>query len=227
MPEPVTFSGGCRPAGSGSARSTPAGWAASTRCSRCCCWPRSSRSRCARTPAAWACPSTSEHLSLVDYIAVSGRLEDRRIEFVDELHEHFLHPARIRARPLPGARGPRIQHRDAPGRSPSTRSHGDPPSAQIGRRADCGSGPRARGQRRRDRSRARARRCESTSRSPHSEEVALDVEHGAQLGGPVQPLGERAGRRSQRVGQVPASRLRRPVVELGHRESGPQGRQVG
>jgi L-fuconate dehydratase len=37
-----------------------------------------------------------QHLSLVDYIAVSGRLEDRRIEFVDELHEHFVHPARIR-----------------------------------------------------------------------------------------------------------------------------------
>ena len=35
-------------------------------------------------------------LSLIDYIAVSGRLEDRRIEFVDELHEHFVHPARIR-----------------------------------------------------------------------------------------------------------------------------------
>ena len=37
-----------------------------------------------------------QHLSLIDYIAVSGRLEDRRIEFVDELHEHFVHPARIR-----------------------------------------------------------------------------------------------------------------------------------
>jgi L-fuconate dehydratase len=37
-----------------------------------------------------------QHLSLVDYIAVSGRLEDRRIEFVDELHEHFVHPVRIR-----------------------------------------------------------------------------------------------------------------------------------
>ena len=37
-----------------------------------------------------------QHLALVDYIAVSGQLEDRRIEFVDELHEHFVHPAQIR-----------------------------------------------------------------------------------------------------------------------------------
>jgi L-fuconate dehydratase len=37
-----------------------------------------------------------QHLSLIDYIAVSGELRDRRIEFVDELHEHFVDPARIR-----------------------------------------------------------------------------------------------------------------------------------
>jgi L-fuconate dehydratase len=37
-----------------------------------------------------------QHLSLIDYLAVAGNLEDRRIEFVDELHEHFVHPARIR-----------------------------------------------------------------------------------------------------------------------------------
>jgi L-fuconate dehydratase len=38
----------------------------------------------------------AQHLSLIDYIAVSGELSDRVIEFVDELHEHFVHPARIR-----------------------------------------------------------------------------------------------------------------------------------
>jgi L-fuconate dehydratase len=37
-----------------------------------------------------------QHLSIFDYIAVSGSLENRRIEFVDHLHEHFLHPVEIR-----------------------------------------------------------------------------------------------------------------------------------
>jgi L-fuconate dehydratase len=37
-----------------------------------------------------------QHLSLVDYIAVGGALEDRVIEYVDELHEHFVDPVRIR-----------------------------------------------------------------------------------------------------------------------------------
>ncbi|MBC8002191.1 MAG: L-fuconate dehydratase [Opitutaceae bacterium] len=33
-----------------------------------------------------------QHLSMFDYIAVSGSLENRVIEFVDHLHEHFLDP---------------------------------------------------------------------------------------------------------------------------------------
>jgi len=37
-----------------------------------------------------------QHLSLVDYVAVGGDLEDRVIEYVDELHEHFVDPVRIR-----------------------------------------------------------------------------------------------------------------------------------
>jgi L-fuconate dehydratase len=37
-----------------------------------------------------------QHLSLVDYIAVGGDLRDRVIEYVDELHEHFVDPAVIR-----------------------------------------------------------------------------------------------------------------------------------
>jgi L-fuconate dehydratase len=36
-----------------------------------------------------------QHLSLIDYIAIAGDLDDRVIEFVDELHEHFVTPARI------------------------------------------------------------------------------------------------------------------------------------
>src|SRR5919199_1101880 len=37
-----------------------------------------------------------QHLALVDYVVLGGDLEDRVIEYVDELHEHFLHPAQIR-----------------------------------------------------------------------------------------------------------------------------------
>jgi L-fuconate dehydratase len=37
-----------------------------------------------------------QHLSLVDYIAIGGDLRDRVIEYVDELHEHFVAPAEIR-----------------------------------------------------------------------------------------------------------------------------------
>jgi L-fuconate dehydratase len=37
-----------------------------------------------------------QHLSAFDYVAVSGSLEDRVIEWVDHLHEHFLQPAVVR-----------------------------------------------------------------------------------------------------------------------------------
>jgi L-fuconate dehydratase len=37
-----------------------------------------------------------QHLSIFDYIAISGSLEDRRIEYVDHLHEHFVDPVVIR-----------------------------------------------------------------------------------------------------------------------------------
>jgi L-fuconate dehydratase len=37
-----------------------------------------------------------QHISLFDYIAVSGSLEDRVIEYVDHLHEHFVDPVTIR-----------------------------------------------------------------------------------------------------------------------------------
>ncbi|MEZ6121215.1 MAG: L-fuconate dehydratase [Pirellulaceae bacterium] len=36
-----------------------------------------------------------QHLSLFDYIAVSGTRENRITEYVDHLHEHFLDPVRI------------------------------------------------------------------------------------------------------------------------------------
>lgn len=48
-----------------------------------------------------------QHMSFVDYIAVSGTLENRLLEYVDHLHEHFVDPVktkngRYRAPALPG-----------------------------------------------------------------------------------------------------------------------------
>ena len=37
-----------------------------------------------------------QHLSIFDYIAVSGSLEDRMCEYVDHLHEHFVDPCVVR-----------------------------------------------------------------------------------------------------------------------------------
>ncbi len=37
-----------------------------------------------------------QHLSIFDYIAASGSIENRRVEFVDHLHEHFVYPVEIR-----------------------------------------------------------------------------------------------------------------------------------
>jgi L-fuconate dehydratase len=38
-----------------------------------------------------------QHLAMADYVAISGSMEDRAIEFVDHLHEHFVAPIRLRA----------------------------------------------------------------------------------------------------------------------------------
>ncbi|GGO85485.1 enolase C-terminal domain-like protein [Wenjunlia tyrosinilytica] len=38
-----------------------------------------------------------QHLAMFDYVSVSGSLDDRVIEYVDHLHEHFTDPARVRA----------------------------------------------------------------------------------------------------------------------------------
>ena len=37
-----------------------------------------------------------QHLAMADYVAISGSMEDRAIEFVDHLHGHFVDPVRIR-----------------------------------------------------------------------------------------------------------------------------------
>jgi L-fuconate dehydratase len=46
-----------------------------------------------------------QHLSMFDFLAISGTMEDRVIEYVDHLHEHFLDPVVIRgARYMPPSR---------------------------------------------------------------------------------------------------------------------------
>jgi L-fuconate dehydratase len=37
-----------------------------------------------------------QHLSIFDYVAISGTLEDRVTEYVDHLHEHFADPCVVR-----------------------------------------------------------------------------------------------------------------------------------
>ncbi len=48
-----------------------------------------------------------QHLSMFDFVRVSGRMDDRVTEFVDHLHEHFVDPcvtrkARYAAPDAPG-----------------------------------------------------------------------------------------------------------------------------
>jgi L-fuconate dehydratase len=50
-----------------------------------------------------------QHLAIVDYLCVSASLEDRIVEYVDHLHEHFVHPVQVR--------GGRYLMPDAPGYS--------------------------------------------------------------------------------------------------------------
>jgi L-fuconate dehydratase len=37
-----------------------------------------------------------QHLAMADYVAISGKKNDRAIEFVDHLHEHFVDPVTVR-----------------------------------------------------------------------------------------------------------------------------------
>ncbi|HEU5417977.1 MAG TPA: enolase C-terminal domain-like protein [Streptosporangiaceae bacterium] len=54
-----------------------------------------------------------QHLSIFDYVAVSGSLEDRIIEYVDHLHENFVDPVQVS--------GSRYVVPDAPGYSAEIR----------------------------------------------------------------------------------------------------------
>jgi L-fuconate dehydratase len=37
-----------------------------------------------------------QHLAMIDYLAISGSMTDRVVEYVDHLHEHFVDPCVIR-----------------------------------------------------------------------------------------------------------------------------------
>ena len=54
-----------------------------------------------------------QHLSMFDFVAVSGHDGGRLIEYVDHLHEHFVDAGRRARRPLLAADGPGRRHRDA------------------------------------------------------------------------------------------------------------------
>ncbi len=36
-----------------------------------------------------------QHISMIDYVAITGAKDDKRIEYVDHLHEHFVDPCRV------------------------------------------------------------------------------------------------------------------------------------
>ncbi|MER7663227.1 enolase C-terminal domain-like protein [Streptomyces sp. NPDC096193] len=55
-----------------------------------------------------------QHLAMFDYVAVSGSWEDRVIEYVDHLHEHFADPAEIDAGRYVAPRAPGFSARMLP-----------------------------------------------------------------------------------------------------------------
>ena len=75
-----------------------------------------------------------QHLSIFDYVAVSGSLEDRVTEYVDHLHEHFVDPCIVRGRRLRAAR---------PGPATAPRCTGHPSLGSPSPTAATGSTPGA------------------------------------------------------------------------------------
>ena len=37
----------------------------------------------------------AQHIGMMDYVAISGTMENRMIEYVDHLHEHFRYPVQV------------------------------------------------------------------------------------------------------------------------------------
>ena len=61
-----------------------------------------------------------QHLAAFDYIAVSGSLDGRMVEYVDHLHEHFLDPVVIRRGSYVLPSRPGTRRRSAPSRWPGS-----------------------------------------------------------------------------------------------------------
>ncbi len=55
-----------------------------------------------------------QHLSIFDYVAVSGSMDGRVAEYVDHLHEHFVDPCVVAGRRLPTPDRARLQRANAP-----------------------------------------------------------------------------------------------------------------
>ncbi len=54
-----------------------------------------------------------QHLAMADFVAITGRKDDRSIEFVDHLHEHFVDPVTIRNGHYIAPTAPGFSGRDA------------------------------------------------------------------------------------------------------------------
>ena len=84
-----------------------------------------------------------QHLAMFDYIAVSGSLEGRVVEYVDHLHEHFVDPVVVR--------GGRYRVPEAPGYSitmkPASLERFEYPGGAPGRHRTRCDGPGRRGAR--------------------------------------------------------------------------------
>ena len=61
-----------------------------------------------------------QHLSMFDYIAVSGTMQDRVTEYVDHLHEHFEDPVSIRRDAISRRHAPATASRFGPSRGSRT-----------------------------------------------------------------------------------------------------------
>ena len=68
-----------------------------------------------------------QHLSMFDYVAVSGSTEDRVIEYVDHLHEHFTDPVRIAGGHYLAPTAPGMSARDASPRAARSTRYPDGP----------------------------------------------------------------------------------------------------
>ena len=67
-----------------------------------------------------------QHLAVFDYVAVSGSLENRVVEWVDHLHEHFVEPAEVRGGRYVAPLAPGYSIEMLPSRARSSRFPTDP-----------------------------------------------------------------------------------------------------